>query len=176
MMVSRSPAPKSGGPPRGLLLSGPSGPFEADWPPTTQMWQRRELDVKNLLRSNCYIYLFRRYFGLMGVFSLARGPWGDCAWSVAWAFPLASAPSAAQRFYSCMHPGGEAMARDLPDLDASLAKGDPSPATNWMCDRVQVHGGLRTSRDTIAHATGADPGPEPLLRYLEAKFGELYAV
>ena len=62
---------------------------------------------------------------------------------------------------------------DLPDLDAALATGDPSPATGWMRDRLQRFGALRTPVDTIRHATGTDPSAGPLLDYLEAKFGDL---
>ena len=42
---------------------------------------------------------------------------------------------------------------------------------NWIRQR---HGGLRSPRDTIAHACGFEPTEGPLLDYLEAKFGELY--
>lgn len=64
--------------------------------------------------------------------------------------------------------------RDLPDLDAALAQGDPSPATGWMREWLQRHGALRTPSETIAHATGEAPSAEPLLAYLEAKFADLY--
>ncbi|MGB3408752.1 MAG: carboxypeptidase M32, partial [Jannaschia sp.] len=63
---------------------------------------------------------------------------------------------------------------DLPDLDASLAKGDPSPATRWLGERLQRFGGLRTPVETIRYATGETPSEGPLLDYLEAKFGDLY--
>lgn len=64
--------------------------------------------------------------------------------------------------------------RDLPQLDAALAVGDPSPATGWMRERLQRHGALRTPSETIVHATGEAPSAEPLLAYLEAKFTDLY--
>ncbi|WGH78791.1 carboxypeptidase M32 [Jannaschia ovalis] len=67
-----------------------------------------------------------------------------------------------------------ALRGELPDLDAALAQGDPSPATGWMAERLQRFGGLREPVETIAHATGDAPSAEPLLRYLEAKFGDLY--
>ncbi len=64
--------------------------------------------------------------------------------------------------------------RDLPDLDAALAEGDPSGATGWMRSHVHAFGALREPVETIRHATGEDPSAEPLLSYLEAKFGDLY--
>ena len=67
-----------------------------------------------------------------------------------------------------------AMRTAVPDVDAGLAQGDASAATTWLRDAVQTHGGLRTPVETITHATGAAPSPEPLLSYLEAKFSDLY--
>ncbi|MGB3554381.1 MAG: carboxypeptidase M32 [Jannaschia sp.] len=67
-----------------------------------------------------------------------------------------------------------ALRADLPDLDAALAAGDPSPATGWLGERVHRFGALRTPTETIRHATGAAPDADPLLSYLEAKFGDLY--
>ncbi|MFW5641179.1 MAG: carboxypeptidase M32 [Roseicyclus sp.] len=70
----------------------------------------------------------------------------------------------------------EALRGDLPDLDASLAAGDPSPATSWLRERLQRHGGLRAPRDTIEHAAGRRVSEAPLLDYLEAKFGSIYGI
>ena len=64
--------------------------------------------------------------------------------------------------------------RDVPDLDAALSRGDPSPATGWMRTNLQRFGALREPSETIRHATGAAPSAEPLLAYLEAKFSDLY--
>jgi carboxypeptidase Taq len=70
----------------------------------------------------------------------------------------------------------ERLCRDSPELDASLAAGDPSPATAWLHRAVQCHGGLYPPREMIARAAGGTPTAAPLLRYLEAKFGALYDV
>jgi carboxypeptidase Taq len=74
-------------------------------------------------------------------------------------------------YAGCLHA---ALRRDLPGLDADLARGDPSAATGWLRDRLQRHGGLRPPRETIVHATGAEPSAGPLLDYLETKFRDLY--
>ncbi|MEL7176701.1 MAG: carboxypeptidase M32 [Pseudomonadota bacterium] len=68
----------------------------------------------------------------------------------------------------------ESLRGAVPSLDADLAQGNTSNATAWLRDNLQQHGGLRTPRDTIAHATGASPSEGPLLAYLDAKFGALY--
>jgi carboxypeptidase Taq len=74
-------------------------------------------------------------------------------------------------YAGCLHA---ALRRDLPDLDEALGHGDPSPATDWLRDRVQRHGGLHAPREVVARACGAEPDEGPLLDYLEAKFGALY--
>ena len=56
------------------------------------------------------------------------------------------------------------------------SKGDTSPATEWLREGVQRHGGLREPRATIALACGFEPSEGPLLDYLEAKFGALYGL
>jgi carboxypeptidase Taq len=67
----------------------------------------------------------------------------------------------------------QALRDDLPGLDGDLARGDLSGATGWLRDKVQRHGGLMSPRETIAQACGFEPSEEPLLAYLEAKFGAL---
>ncbi|NRB18610.1 MAG: carboxypeptidase M32 [Rhodobacteraceae bacterium] len=64
----------------------------------------------------------------------------------------------------------------VPDLDQQLALGDTSGATDWLKQNLQQYGGLRSPRDTIAQAAGMAPTHEPLLDYLEAKFGEIYGL
>jgi carboxypeptidase Taq len=76
-------------------------------------------------------------------------------------------------YAGCLH---EALRAAVPDLDSHLADGDLAPATGWLRERLQRHGGLREPRDTIAAATGQAPTEEPLLAYLEAKFGALYGL
>ncbi len=76
-------------------------------------------------------------------------------------------------YAGCLHA---ALRRDVPDLDDALARGDTAPATGWLRERVQRHGGLRTPRETIRHAAGEDVSEAPLLDYLEAKFGAIYGL
>ncbi len=74
-------------------------------------------------------------------------------------------------YAGCLHA---ALRGDLPDLDAHLARGDLTPATTWLHQRLQRYGSLRTPRETIAHAIGEQPTEAPLLDYLEAKFSAIY--
>ncbi|WP_271947314.1 carboxypeptidase M32 [Ruegeria faecimaris] len=70
----------------------------------------------------------------------------------------------------------QALRSALPDLDTQLAEGDTSGATGWLRENLQRHGGLFAPREIIQRASGMEPGPEPLLEYLEQKFGSLYGL
>ncbi|MFN4172988.1 MAG: hypothetical protein ACK4GW_14655 [Pseudorhodobacter sp.] len=67
-----------------------------------------------------------------------------------------------------------ALRADLPDLAAPRARGHPARATGWLREKVQRHGGLMEPQDLIAAACGEPPSAEPLLDYIEAKFGAIY--
>ncbi|SPH21370.1 Thermostable carboxypeptidase 1 [Ascidiaceihabitans donghaensis] len=68
----------------------------------------------------------------------------------------------------------DAMTQAVPDLDDDLAKGDTTAATGWLRSNVQTYGGLYEPRDMIAKASGMEPGPKPLLAYLNRKFSDIY--
>ncbi|MGY6549502.1 MAG: carboxypeptidase M32 [Roseinatronobacter sp.] len=74
-------------------------------------------------------------------------------------------------YAGCLH---KAMRSDLPGLDGELRAGDPSAATGWLREKLHRFGTLRSPRDTISAACGFTPAAEPLMDYLEAKFGALY--
>ncbi|MZR13286.1 carboxypeptidase M32 [Maritimibacter sp. DP07] len=69
----------------------------------------------------------------------------------------------------------KALRNAVPDVDASLAEGNPRPATGWLAENLQRHGGLYEPREVITRACGGvAPSEGPLLDYLEAKFSEVY--
>jgi len=68
----------------------------------------------------------------------------------------------------------QALRRAVPDLDAHLAQGDPGPATAWLRENVQRHGGLHEPRDLIERACGTTADEGPLMGYLSDKFGTLH--
>ena len=70
----------------------------------------------------------------------------------------------------------KALREDLPDVDAQMAKGDLSGATGWMAANLQTHGGLYEPREVVERASRAPVSEEPLLDYLDAKFGAIYGV
>ncbi|MFC0200700.1 carboxypeptidase M32 [Paracoccus rhizosphaerae] len=64
----------------------------------------------------------------------------------------------------------------VPDLDEALARGDATPGTEWLRENLQRHGGLMPPSDLIEAASGGPVTPEPLLDYLEDKFGRIYGL
>ncbi|MDT0683926.1 carboxypeptidase M32 [Roseicyclus sp. F158] len=112
---------------------------------------------------------FARDFGL-DVRSDAQGVLQDVHWSLG-LFGYFPTYTLGNVYAGCLHA---AMRRDLPELDSALAAGSAAPATDWLAEKVRRHGGLHAPRDLIERATGAPVSEEPLLAYLEEKFGALY--
>ncbi|MEQ9693913.1 carboxypeptidase M32 [Shimia sp. SDUM112013] len=96
----------------------------------------------------------------------------DVHWSVG-LFGYFPTYSLGNVYAGCLHA---ALRKAVPDLDTDLAKGKTGAATEWLRENLQRHGGLRTPDETIRQASGMEPGPEPLLTYLEEKFADLYGI
>ena len=114
---------------------------------------------------------FKADFGY-DVDKASNGVLQDVHWSVG-LFGYFPTYSLGNVYAGCLH---EALRAAVPDLDAQLAAGDTSAATGWLRENLQRHGGLYTPREVIARASGMQPGPEPLLGYLKAKFGGIYGL
>ncbi|MEO0917828.1 MAG: carboxypeptidase M32, partial [Pseudomonadota bacterium] len=114
---------------------------------------------------------FARDFGI-AVDVPANGVLQDVHWSEA-LFGYFPTYTLGNVYAGCLHT---ALRRDIPDLDLALAEGDTTPATTWLRDNVQTHGGLYEPRDVIERATGGAVSVEPLLDYLDEKFGAIYSV
>lgn len=94
----------------------------------------------------------------------------DVHWSVG-LFGYFPTYSLGNVYSGCLY---QALRRDVPGLDGQLAAGDTSAATAWLRQNLQQFGGLRSPRDTIIHAAGMEPSHQPLLSYLNEKFGLIY--
>lgn len=114
---------------------------------------------------------FRADFGY-AVDRPSHGVLQDVHWS-AGLFGYFPTYSLGNVYAGCLY---HALRADVGNLDKRLAKGDTAPATSWLRAKVQVHGGLYEPREVIAMAAGMEPSPDPLLDYLEAKFGEIYGL
>ncbi|MGF6861886.1 carboxypeptidase Taq [Rhodobacteraceae bacterium MBR-64] len=125
------------------------------------------LDAKDL--EEAWNTRFAADFGVM-VDRPSNGLLQDVHWSVG-LFGYFPTYTLGNLYAGCLH---QALRADLPDLDADLARGNLTPATAWLRDKVQRHGGLHLPGTLIEAACGAVPGPDPLLSYLEGKFAAIY--
>ncbi|PTV94790.1 carboxypeptidase Taq [Rhodobacter aestuarii] len=96
----------------------------------------------------------------------------DVHWSVG-LFGYFPTYSLGNVYAGCLH---KTMRSEVDGIDAALAEGTAKPATDWLREKLQVHGGLRPPRETIAHACGFEPSEAPLLEYLEEKFSAIYGL
>lgn len=114
---------------------------------------------------------FEQDFGLP-VDRPSHGMLQDVHWSVG-LFGYFPTYTLGNVYAGCLY---QALRKDLPDLDASLAQGVAAPATAWLGARVHRHGSLYRSAEVIERACGFAPAPEPLLDYLEDKFSRIYRI
>jgi carboxypeptidase Taq len=63
----------------------------------------------------------------------------------------------------------DALAAQLPDVEADIAAGNFAPLREWLRDNVHRHGRKFTSRELLRRATGEELKVEPWLEYLQAK-------
>ena len=63
---------------------------------------------------------------------------------------------------------------ELPDLDQRIAAGDMRPLGDFLGERIYRHGNTLEPAEMIELVTGGPLDPEPLLRHLRHKFGEIY--
>src|SRR5207237_5636337 len=65
---------------------------------------------------------------------------------------------------------------DLPDLEARISQGDYGALRDWLREHLHRHGRKFTPRETLERAAGGPIDPEPYLRYLKGKLGEVAGV
>lgn len=114
---------------------------------------------------------FKADFGY-DVDKASNGCLQDVHWSVG-LFGYFPTYSLGNVYAGCLY---QALSEAIPDLENRLSVGDLEPATHWLRDNLQHHGGLYLPRDVIRRASGMDASETPLLEYLDAKFGGLYGL
>ena len=68
----------------------------------------------------------------------------------------------------------EAAQRAHPDLPDQIRRGQFASLLTWLREHVHTHGRKFFPRDLLVRATGGPLTPEPYVRYLYEKFGEIY--
>jgi carboxypeptidase Taq len=71
----------------------------------------------------------------------------------------------------------EKVTADLPDLEDSFERGEFGPLREWLRDHLHRHGRKFTPGETLERAIGATAiDPEPYVRYLRRKIGDIYGL
>jgi carboxypeptidase Taq len=65
---------------------------------------------------------------------------------------------------------------DLGDLDERIERGDFGDLREWLREHLHRHGRKFTPRETLERAAGSAIDPEPYVRYLKGKLGEVAGV
>ena len=70
----------------------------------------------------------------------------------------------------------ECIQRDIPDLYSQIRLGEFSPLLDWLREKIHRHGAKFEPQELVERATGFRISPAPYIRYLRAKYGELYGL
>jgi len=70
----------------------------------------------------------------------------------------------------------EKMEQDLPDMDAQIEKAKFDEILGWLRDHVHAYGAKFEPQELVQKVTGSKITPEPYIRYLQSKFGEIYDI
>jgi carboxypeptidase Taq len=70
----------------------------------------------------------------------------------------------------------ERLSRDVPDVDARMAKGDFSMILGWLREHLHRHGAKFEPQDLVQRVTGSKIRPEPYMAYLKQKYSAIYGL
>lgn len=68
----------------------------------------------------------------------------------------------------------EKIEQDLPNLDDQIAEGQFANLLAWLREKIHRHGLKFEPQDLVQRVTGSKIDPNPYLRYLRRKYGEIY--
>jgi len=68
----------------------------------------------------------------------------------------------------------EKIFQEMPDLEDQIAQGQFANLLGWLREKIHRHGCRFEPQDLVQRATGAKIDPNPYLRYLQHKYGEIY--
>jgi len=70
----------------------------------------------------------------------------------------------------------ETMLKDIPDITDQFERGEFRILLKWMGEKIHLHGAKFEPEELILKVTGSKIDPNPYLRYLKRKYGEIYSL
>jgi carboxypeptidase Taq len=68
----------------------------------------------------------------------------------------------------------EKIEKDIPQIERQIERAEFGDLLAWLRENIHRHGAKFEPLELVRRATGSDLTPEPYMRYLERKFGEIY--
>lgn len=68
----------------------------------------------------------------------------------------------------------EKIMEDLPDLPDQIRQGKFDALLGWLRENIHQHGAKFQAQELVQRVTGSKIDPEPYMRYLNTKYGEIY--
>jgi carboxypeptidase Taq len=68
----------------------------------------------------------------------------------------------------------ERISEDIPDVYEQIGRGEFAPLREWLREHVHQHGRKYMPKELLERVTGSGLDPQPLLKYLRGKLGEIY--
>jgi carboxypeptidase Taq len=70
----------------------------------------------------------------------------------------------------------DVVTKALPELDSQVRRGEFAPLLEWLQQNIYRHGAKFETQEMVKKITGSKIDGGPYLRYLNAKFGEIYGL
>ena len=70
----------------------------------------------------------------------------------------------------------ESMLKDIPDVEEQISKAKFDGLLGWLREHVHSYGAKYEPQELVQKISGSKITPEPFIRYLETKFGDIYSL
>jgi len=68
----------------------------------------------------------------------------------------------------------QALLKDIPEFDALLEKGELLPIKKWLNEKIHQYGKMKKPLEILEDVTGEGLNPQYLIKYLDAKYHDVY--
>lgn len=68
------------------------------------------------------------------------------------------------------------MLQDIPDIQTHIAAGSFTELLEWLREHIHQYGGMYEPLELLERVTGEGLNPKPYLRYLQAKYSQIYDI